>query len=54
MMHTEKLSSVYEKHDHFYFIFKRGVADEMKEASRVVLFPTFSSILPYRYNSSDL
>ena len=38
-MLAKQLASAYEKHEHFYFTFKGGVADEMKKTSRVRAIP---------------
>ena len=39
MVQVRQLAPVYEQHDHFYFTFKGGVADEMKKTSRVRTIP---------------
>jgi beta-1,4-N-acetylglucosaminyltransferase len=39
MVQARQLASVYEKHDHFYVTFAGGVAEAMKETSRVRTVP---------------
>lgn len=39
MVQVKQLASIYEKHEHFYFTFKGGVANEMKKASSVCAIP---------------
>ena len=39
MVQVRQLASVYERHDHFYFTFTGGVADEMAKTARVYSIP---------------
>lgn len=42
MVQVRQLAPVYEQHDHFYFTFKGGVADEMKKSGCVIAIPNIS------------
>jgi len=39
MVQARQLEDVYSEHDHFFFTFSGGVAEELKKAERVVAIP---------------